>query len=115
MMKIVVPLPERHKRRDEVVSRRVLIIECAFTQPMSQRVDRESGLQNFTSVNSASGDVWVHHYVMNCENPKKTGVEVSPTPVTPKVSRNRSGDENSPDQRDRKIISILPLHNNVLA
>ena len=44
MMKVVVPLSEGHKRRDKMVPWRVLVIECAFTQPVSQRVDREGRL-----------------------------------------------------------------------
>ena len=54
-------------------------------------------------------------YVMNRNNPKETGVKVSPAPVAPKVSRNRRGDDDSPNQRNRKIVPILPLHNSVLA
>ena len=41
MMEVVVSLSECHKRCDEMVSRRVLIIEGALAQPMSQRVHRE--------------------------------------------------------------------------
>lgn len=41
MMEVVVSLPKCHKCCDEVVPWRVLIIECAFAQPMSQRIDRE--------------------------------------------------------------------------
>ena len=54
MMEVVVALPKGHKRRDEVVSWRVLIIECAFTQPMSQRIDREGRLRNFTLADPTS-------------------------------------------------------------
>jgi len=52
---------------------------------------------------------------MNCDHPKETGVEVSPAPVTPKVSRNHGGDDYTPNQRNCEIITILPLHNRVLA
>ena len=41
MMEVVVTLPKRHKCCDKVVSWCMLVIECAFAQPMSQRVDRE--------------------------------------------------------------------------
>jgi hypothetical protein len=44
MVEIMVSLSQRHKRRKEVILRRVLIIECALAQPMSQRVDRERRL-----------------------------------------------------------------------
>jgi len=44
MVKVMIPLPERHERCDEMVSWRVLIIECAFAQPMSQRIDSKDGL-----------------------------------------------------------------------
>ena len=47
VVKVVIPLPEGHKRRNEMISRRVLVIEAAFTQPMSQRVDREGRLRIF--------------------------------------------------------------------
>lgn len=115
MMKVVVPLPERHKRRDEVVSWRVLIIECAFAQPMGQRVYREGRLRNFISENSTNDSVGRIPHMVNCDHPKETGVEVSPAPVAPKVSRNRRGDDDPPKQRNRKIVPILPLHNRVLA
>ena len=35
VMEVMVPLPEGHKSRNEVVPRGVLIVECAFAQPMS--------------------------------------------------------------------------------
>ena len=52
--------------------------------------------------------------MMNCDHPKETGVEVPPAPVTPTVSRNHRGDDDSPNQCNRKIMPILPLHNRVL-
>lgn len=45
MVEVVVTLSERHKRCDQVVPWCVLIIECAFAQPMSQRVDGKGGLR----------------------------------------------------------------------
>ena len=54
-------------------------------------------------------------YVMDCNNPKETGVKVSPAPVAPIVSRNRRGDDDSPNQRNRKIVPILPLYDSVVA
>ena len=44
VMEIMVSLPECHKRCNEMIFWRVLVIECAFAQPMSQRVYREGGL-----------------------------------------------------------------------
>jgi len=41
MMKVVVSLSESHKRCEEMVSRRVLVIERAFAQPMGQGVYRK--------------------------------------------------------------------------
>src|ERR1700753_1775183 len=52
MMEIMVSLPERHKRRKEMVPWRVLVIEGACAEPMGQRVDRESRLRVFISANS---------------------------------------------------------------
>jgi len=115
MMKVVVPLSEGHKRRDKVVSWRVLIIECAFAQPMSQRVDRKGRLQIFISANWTNIEAGRVPYVMDCNDPKETGVKVSPAPVAPKVSRNGGGDDDSPNQRNRKIVPILPLDDSVLA
>ena len=51
MMEVMVTLAERHKRRNQMVSWRVLVIECALAEPVSQRVDRKGGLRNFTSAN----------------------------------------------------------------
>lgn len=45
MVEVMISLPERHERCDEMVSWRVFIIECAFAQPMSQRVDRKDRLR----------------------------------------------------------------------
>ena len=35
MVEVMVTLPERHKRSNQMVSRRVSIIKCTFAQPMS--------------------------------------------------------------------------------
>jgi hypothetical protein len=83
VVEVMVTLPERHKCRNQMVSWRVLIIECAFAQPMSQRVDRKGRLRNFTLVNSINNNVGRVPHMMNCDHPKETGVEVSATPVVP--------------------------------
>jgi len=114
-MKIVVPLSEGHKRCDKVVSWRVLVIECAFAQPMSQRVNCEGRLRAFISANRTNIKAGHVPYVMNNNDPKETGVKASSAPVAPKVSRNGRGDDDSPNQRNREIVPILPLDNNVLA
>jgi len=53
--------------------------------------------------------------MMNRGHPEETGVEVSSAPVAPKVSRNHGRDDDSPNQRDREIIPILPLDNRIVA
>jgi hypothetical protein len=52
---------------------------------------------------------------MNCDQSKETGVEVPPSPVTPKISRDRRGGDDPPNQHNRKIMSILPLHDSIFA
>jgi len=115
VMKVVVPLPKGHERSDEMVSGSVLVVECAFAQPMSQRVDGKGRLRIFISANLTSIEMVWNPYVMNNNDPKETGIEVSTAPVAPKVPRNRRGDDDPPNQRNRKIVLILPLHNGVLA
>lgn len=51
MMEIMVSLPQRHNRGEKMVPWRVLIVECAFAQPMSQRVDCEGRLRFSASAN----------------------------------------------------------------
>jgi hypothetical protein len=111
----MVPLPECHKRREEMVLGCVLIIEGAFAQPMSQRVDREGGLRISISANPTEYSVRCVSHMMNCDDPKETGVEVPPTPVTPEVSGDDCGDDYPPNQCNREIVPVLPLHNSVLA
>ena len=97
MVKVVVTLPERHECRDEMVFWRVLIIECAFSQPMSQRVDCEGRLGNFTWSHSREDNNVVRTtHMMNCDHPKKTGIKITATPVTPRPSRDHGGNDDSP-------------------
>lgn len=56
MVKIVVSFAEGHKCGDYMVARRVLVIEWHFANPVSQRVDAESGLDNRMS---ECANVWM--------------------------------------------------------
>ena len=116
MMEIMVSLSERHKCREKMISGCVFIIEGAFTQPMSQGIDGEGGLYSSYQrtqhiiVNGAS-----RAHMMDHGHPKETGVEVPTAPVTPKTTGNGCRDNDAPNQRDRKVVSILPLNDRVLA
>lgn len=101
VMKVMVTLAEGHKRRNQMVSRRVLIIKCAFPQPMSQGVDGKGGLRNFTSVNpeekKKKDNVGPIPHMMNGDHSKETGIKVPATPVTPEIPGNERGDDYSPN------------------
>ena len=61
MVEIMISLPERHKGRQKMVPRCVLIIECTLAQPMSQRIDRECRLEFPNQQISASDEVFTCH------------------------------------------------------
>ena len=50
VVEVVVPLPEREERGEEVVSRRELVVVCRLAQPVGDGVDGECGLEGWVWV-----------------------------------------------------------------
>ena len=56
MVEIVVTFAERYKSCDDVVSRRVTVVEGLVTKPMCERIDTEGGLLDEEDAENACVD-----------------------------------------------------------
>jgi hypothetical protein len=81
-----------------------------WAKELTAKVDYKTSI----SANSTADNVGMVPYVMNRNQSKEAGVKVSSAPVAPKVPRNHRGDDDAPNQCNREIMPVLPLHNGIL-
>jgi len=89
VVEVVVSLADGDQSGDEVVTGSVLVVESVLSEPMSQRVDTESG-------------------VVDEQQPSGTGKEETSLPIAPTETGNTHGEEQSHDQQERQVVVVLP-------
>jgi len=89
VVEVVVSLTESDKGSDNVVTGRVAVVEGLVTEPVSQRVDAESGL-------------------LDEEDTEDTGVDESTEPVTPAKTSNEHGDDQTHTEDNLEVVAVLP-------
>lgn len=94
VVEIVVSFTEGDKSSNNVISRRVAVIEGLITEPMGQGVDAEGSL-------------------LNEEYTKDTGVDKSTDPVTPPETSNKSWEYQSHENNNPEIVLVLPNNNRI--
>jgi len=110
----VVSLSDGDQGGNEVVTRSVLVIESVLSEPMSQRVDTEGGLQGQVEDCQTTAErrrIIYYTHVVHEQQPSSSGKEETSLPVTPTETSNTHGEEQSHDQKQRQIVVVLPPDN----
>ena len=89
VVEVVVSLTKSGDGGDEVISWRVTIIEWLVTQPVSKRVDAESGL-------------------LDNEDAEDTSVDKSSLPVSPSKTADKHREDHSHEDDGLDVIAVLP-------
>lgn len=95
VVEVVVTLAKSHKSGDQVVTRRVAIIEWLVAEPVSQRVDAEGGL-------------------LNEEDTEDTAVDETSLPVTPTETSDDSREDQTHEEDDLEVVTVLPDDNGII-
>ena len=91
VVEVVVALSDGAERGNEVVSRCVLVVERSITEPMSEGIYAEGR-------------------VVNKEQPRRSCIEESTSPVAPSESSYGSGEDQSHPDDQGKVPPVLPSH-----
>jgi hypothetical protein len=95
-MKVVIAFPERDQGGDQVVPRRMPIVERRLSEPMRERVERE-------------------YAVMHHAHAHRPRIDVPTLPVAPEIAGNRGRDDEAHEEDERHIPPLLPAHDRALA
>ena len=89
VVEVVVPFTESYKSRDDVVARRVPVVERLVTKPMSERVDTECGL-------------------LDEEDAQDACIDEATVPVTPAQPCHGHGEYETHEEDDLEVVLVLP-------
>lgn len=95
VVEIVVSFAEGDKSSNDVISRRVAVIEGLIAEPMGQGVHTECGL-------------------LDEENSEDTCIDKPTNPVTPSETGNKSWEDQSHENNNPEVVLVLPDDNGVL-
>ena len=95
VVEVVITLSKRNESSNDVVTRRVAVIEGLITKPVGQGVDAESGL-------------------LNKEDSENTGVNESTGPVSPTETSNEAREDHAHENDRLDIVSVLPDNDRVV-
>jgi hypothetical protein len=96
VMKIVIALAKGDEGRDQVVPRRMPIVERRFPKPMGERVEREDA-------------------VVHAAHPQRARIHPPAPPIAPEIAGNRSREREAHEDDERHVPSLLPAHDRALA
>ena len=94
-MEVVIALAKRDKSSDDVVTRRVTVVKWLIAEPMSQRVDAESGL-------------------LHEEDSEDASIDEPAEPVTPAEAANECGKDEAHEDDNLQVVLVLPDNDRVL-
>jgi hypothetical protein len=95
VVEVVVALAESDERGDDVVSRRVAVVEGLVTEPMGKRVDAEGSL-------------------LDEEDAEDTGVDEATFPVVPEETSDSRGEDQTHEDDNLDVVLVLPDDDGVL-
>lgn len=88
-MEVVIALAESDQGSDDVITRRIAVIEWLVPEPVSQRVDAKGGL-------------------LDEEYAEDTSVDEATNPVTPCETSDDSGQDETHEDDDLEVVLVLP-------
>ena len=89
VVEVVVTLAESDESGDQVVTWRVAVVKWLVTEPVSERVDTESSL-------------------LDEEDSEDTGVDEATEPVTPAETSDESWEDQTHEDDDLEVVTVLP-------
>jgi hypothetical protein len=95
VVEVVVTLTESDKGGDDVVTRRVAVVEGLVAEPVGKRVDAESGL-------------------LDEEDAEDTSVDEATLPVVPEKTSDGRGEDQTHEDHDLDVVLVLPDNDGVL-
>jgi hypothetical protein len=96
VMKVVIAFPERDEGGDQMVPRRMPIVERRLSEPMRERVEREDAM-------------------MHQAHAHRSRVDVPASPIAPEITRNRGRDGEAHEEDEGHVPPLLPAHDRALA
>ncbi|KAJ8608845.1 hypothetical protein MRB53_039431 [Persea americana] len=95
MLTCGIPSPRVMRGGEDVVARRVAVVEWLIAEPVSERVDAEGGL-------------------LDEEDAKDAGVDYAALPVAPAETGDESGEDEAHEKDDPEVVLVLPSDDCVL-
>ena len=95
-----------------MVTRSVLVIKRRFAQPVSKRVDTERRLQRARERPSTAPVS--NTYMMDENQSQQTSIYVATHPVTPSKTSYQGWENDSHDEHQLEVVTVLPLDDIVL-
>ena len=95
VVEVVVTLSECDESCDNVITRRVAVIEWLITEPMCQRVDTEGSL-------------------LNDENSENSRVDESSPPISPSEAGNQRRENHAHEDNALDVVSVLPDNDGII-
>lgn len=89
VVEVVVSLSKSNESSDDMITRRVSVIERLITKPMSKGVDAEGGL-------------------LDDEDSENTSVDESSHPVSPSKTCNQAREDHAHEDDSLDVVSVLP-------
>lgn len=96
VMKVVIAFAKGDEGGDEVVPRRMPVVERGLSEPMRERVERE-------------------YAVVDRAHAHRARVHVPATPIAPEIAGDRGRDREADDEDERHVPPLLPAHDRALA
>jgi len=96
VMKVVIALAKGDEGGDEVVPRRMPVVERGLPEPMRERVERE-------------------YTVMDRAHAHRPSIDVPAAPIAPEVAGDRGRDRETHEEDERHVPPLLPAHDRALA
>lgn len=95
VVEVVVTLSERDKSRDDMIARRVSVVEGLVTEPVGQGVDAEGGL-------------------LHEEDAQDAGVDEATLPISPAEPSDEAGEDHAHEDDGLQIVAVLPNDDGVI-
>jgi hypothetical protein len=95
VVEVVVSFAEGNESSNDVVTRRVAVIEWLVTEPVGQRVDTESSL-------------------LDEEDTQDTSVDETAPPVTPTETSDHHGEDETHERDDFDVVAVLEFDESIL-
>jgi len=114
VVEVVVALTDSDKRSEHMVTRRMLVIERCFSEPVGERINAKGRLQARIRSATIPQQGRSSTDVMDKDKSKQTRIYVPAHPVSPPVPSDKRREHHSHEKHQLEVVSMLPPDNIVL-